>query len=707
MAIFEVEANGKRYQVEARDAADADAAINELAPTPSVGDYAKDAALSAVSGIPKGVANLVGMPAAMSDLMDRGVGKVVDAGEAGINRMRGKANEDGGYWPKQGVYETRQRLFNDTKLPDVTKALMPEALRGYVGDAVNSVAPGYGQLYEPKYAPGRYAGAAAENIPGALLGPGGMVVKALKYGVLPGLAGEAATDIPGVKGTAAEPWARGIANVVTAAGATRIGLPSSAERFAVRGSDHVTPEQWNAGKALQEVARDNHGVPLTGPEATQAAMGNASSNLANVQRVAEANSPKIGQYLADRPDKMRAAADNAFDAASGPRSINPALDAKTTASTATEVVGDARKAVNARSEPFYKAAETDLVSKAEFNNLRKTVPGFDEALAEVKNNKQLARYITGLPDRSVVVLDAVKQQLSEQANAVGSLTAGTKTSQKVAGGLSSDAAAVRDAAVKRSKSLAQALDIQEKARKGYELGGLDAGVAGKISRAEDGVTQFGALTEGGGSRVSSPGKLPETRRASELILAKDPDPFKAVVREGLGDATDKAFTATQGQSRDFAGAKLAKDLAGNPKTKANLADVLDSMNPAAAKNVQEALDVLGATGNRMGPGSATTWNRRDLEEMGRSGALNTFFDILNPVKGISRITEGVHNFAARRYSDKLADLLTAEDSVARLQRASDAMRNQRGNAAGRAIMGYQNADQHRPVITIRKQPAGN
>lgn len=81
-----------------------------------------------------------------------------------------------------------------------------------VGAGVDLVAPD-ARSYQPKTTAGEYSQTVGEFIPGALVGPGGMVGNAMRYGVLPGLASEAAGQA--TEGTKAEPFARAAAALLT------------------------------------------------------------------------------------------------------------------------------------------------------------------------------------------------------------------------------------------------------------------------------------------------------------------------------------------------------------------------------------------------------------------------------------------------------------------------------------------------------------
>lgn len=73
------------------------------------------------------------------------------------------------------------------------------------GQAADLAMPG-ARSYEPKTTPGEYAQTVGEMLPGSLLGGGNLAGSAIRYGVLPGLASEAAGQA--TEGTEYEPYAR-------------------------------------------------------------------------------------------------------------------------------------------------------------------------------------------------------------------------------------------------------------------------------------------------------------------------------------------------------------------------------------------------------------------------------------------------------------------------------------------------------------------
>lgn len=82
---------------------------------------------------------------------------------------------------------------------------MPFGGGDLAASAVDAVAPQV-QGYEPQTTAGEYAKTVGEFLPGSLMGGGNLAGSAIRYGVLPGLASEAAGQA--TEGTAYEPYAR-------------------------------------------------------------------------------------------------------------------------------------------------------------------------------------------------------------------------------------------------------------------------------------------------------------------------------------------------------------------------------------------------------------------------------------------------------------------------------------------------------------------
>lgn len=150
--------------------------VDPIDPSSTAGwlDQGLDIAASGAVGLGRGLMALVGLPGTASDLFDRGMSKI-------------------------------------TGLPQ----LPPNPLSGQMLQADLDRLTGGASAYQPQSTAGEYARAVGEFIPGAML-PGATVGNALRYGVIPGLASEAAgqaTEGTQFMGVNVEPWARAGAGI--------------------------------------------------------------------------------------------------------------------------------------------------------------------------------------------------------------------------------------------------------------------------------------------------------------------------------------------------------------------------------------------------------------------------------------------------------------------------------------------------------------
>jgi hypothetical protein len=108
-----------------------------------------------------------------------------------------------------------------------------------------------GKLHEPQNKVEEYTQSVAEMAPGLLAGPGGLVRRGIEQVVLPGAAAQAAGDIPGVKGTAAEPFVRAAAGIAAPIASGRIITPITTPKTRVEARELLQKEgvDVSAGQA--------------------------------------------------------------------------------------------------------------------------------------------------------------------------------------------------------------------------------------------------------------------------------------------------------------------------------------------------------------------------------------------------------------------------------------------------------------------------
>lgn len=202
--------------------------LKALGPQPVVAQSSVpgDLAKSVGSGLAKGAVGLVG----------------------GIGDM---ANFLGHYSDVSGDYIARQLGF-EGRAP-LQNVVAESAGSKSIGAAVDKLSGAPVTSYKPETTAGKFAQTAAEFVPGSLMGPGGIARNVIGYGVIPGLASEAAGQA--TEGTKLEPVARIAAAI--AAGA----VPGLASRAVT--PLPISPERQ---KLVDALARE--GVPLTAGQKT-------------------------------------------------------------------------------------------------------------------------------------------------------------------------------------------------------------------------------------------------------------------------------------------------------------------------------------------------------------------------------------------------------------------------------------------------------
>jgi hypothetical protein len=158
--------------------------------------YGEDIVKGAAGGLGRGVSGTLGLPGTIGGLYRKGLSKI------------GVPDE----YLDMGAKAMRLTPFAALAGPDATQ----------VKEAIESQT---GKFYEPKTIPGQYMSTFAEFAPGALIPGGGGAGARLLNTATGALASETAGQI--TKGTAAEPWARGIAGAAAPLTVGKIVTPAA------------------------------------------------------------------------------------------------------------------------------------------------------------------------------------------------------------------------------------------------------------------------------------------------------------------------------------------------------------------------------------------------------------------------------------------------------------------------------------------------
>lgn len=589
---------------------------------------AGDVAKSAASGVARGVAGLVGLP------------------ETAARGVRWSAEQVG-------------RLFGSPVDQEYIEG--KNQVRGPTAEGVERQIEGVtGPLHEPQTKAGEYARTVGEFVPGAL-GPGGIVRNLLRFAFAPGVASEAAGQA--TEGTKYEPYARFAGGLAGLGAASIARNPQAGERAVSRALRNVTEQELDDAGRLMMEARVR-GIDLTWAEAVQQ-VTNSRTGLGNLQRVAEGSQrgqEVLGPMMAARPGQIEGAFNRQMgDIAAVPM---PASSIGPRASEAAEAVFEnARRGINRRTDPLYRAAESDNVPASTLRRLQRHVPGFTEALAAVRGNPHLNAPIANLPDTSVAVLNEVKKHLDTQAANVAQIT-NPQRNMQVAASNERSAAAVRRAGRRASAPYRQALDQQE-AFRGGPLRDMREGPIGRMATATDTAGAGRALLPD----TPLPGSAAETGRATRAMVGENANVTRNLVRSRLEGMYQGAARDVQGGQSQFAGAAARKKIYGDRQLRRNVRAVLSELPNGSrlSQGFDRLMEVFQATGRRQQIGSQTEFNRLLTNELsgGRvlgealSGAGGRF----NPM---SAIRDRYQQWRLGRNLGDLAHLLTNPQAQGRL-----------------------------------------
>lgn len=523
--------------------------------------------------------------------------------------------------------------------------------------------------YQAKTLLGKYAGTVASFVPSALGGPGGLAGKFFKYAFLPGVASEAAGEM--TQGTAAEPWARTGAALATGGLAAALSRPSTAG-LALR--EHLPPNMTSAdvdmATALVKKGADQ-GVAVTLPEAL-AQVTKGRVDITDLQRWVESSRggrPTMNAFMAERPDQARAAMGGVADMILPPGAMKDPIKAGLDIQRASRKTLDAiRKGINDETNAAYEAAGTQIVDEATFAELNKD-PLVKSALKAVRDDPVHSRFIEGMPNQSVAVLNEVKKYLDDLAGAADRDGKNAAASQY--GGVARD---VRDVAKGASSDYADALERQATLREAL-LAPAEAGPLGKMAGTEDIQAQGRAMLPKNPPEGSDIVAARETGRLAET----DPALAGQLVRTHVTTLFNKAAKAGD----QWGPGKAAIELRGNTAEAKSLEAAVRALPDGDAKwqGLSDFLDILEATGKRQRPNSATQANMMIADTMERgSPAGVAASQAVSPGSIFTYVNDAYRKFRLGKNAEAVARLITSPDAgpifkdLAAAKTSSDRMR---------------------------------
>ncbi|ACK51694.1 hypothetical protein Msil_2775 [Methylocella silvestris BL2] len=614
----------------------------------------KDIAQSGLAGLEKGIAHIPSLYGDARDLASR-LGQTVAAygleksGQLPAGKTAAELLADANR-PMPQVDQNADPSLLGRVARAADNFAMPNSTQ--VDQAVQSVA---GPYHQPQTTAGRYADTIGQFMP--LAAAGGAP---LRFGVLPAVASEAAGQA-----TAGTPWeggARAVAPILAGAGAsfaTGPGVEQTMLANAARGVD--APTMQAAQQIMQHAAQ--RGIRLTSAEAIQQATGGATQ-MGRIQRLVEGTREGgaiMAPAMAERPGQVTGAVNDTLDRIAA-ATTQPSVVGMQGQEAATGAIERVRNRINDAARPFYKAAEAQTIDPHDFSAIGNS-PAFQASLARLRANPVLAPQYAHLPDNSIGVVDAVTKDMRARGQALSNAANPGFQPQEAAsyGSAVGDARDIaRDPARGGSGDYDTALQLQRAGRQQF-LDPLQAGPLGTMSQTPAVRAQTAALFP------SAPleGAADETAQAIGHLNQQNPAIAPALARQHLASTLSEAGQANIPGENQWAGAKFAAQVAGNPLQRETLNAGLAALpnGAAAAPDVQGLLTALEATGKRQAPGSLTAFNAEDLRnlsEPGSAAALGQALMTLSPGAIWGKASDALARARLGSRSEALAQALLAD-----------------------------------------------
>lgn len=607
------------------------------------------------SGAMRGVASIPGMAV---DTANAGVAGVDWLAEKIARKVFGDERVDA---------EKKRRAENPSDTEKFSEWVRGVATKYASGKTFSDLAREYlpGADYDPKTTAGEYGKTVGELGGGAIVGPGRVVPKLLKYGLGAGIASEAAGQA--TKGTKYEPWARAagaLAGGGTAALAGQLAPGARTVEQQLRGALRgLTDQQMDDAMRIYDTAR-GQGITLTLAEAVDQAAPGYGAKLLDLQRLAESTPSGrtvMEPLLAERPAQVETAVRGQL-AAIAPQPGRPDTVGAALARNATEEIEGVRRDINTASNPLYQAAQADIVPAAEMARLQAN-PSYVIAERALRNDPEIGPTVANLPADSAAFVDKVKQQLNQMAENAGVAVTGNQSRQlqSVRQAAAGDAGTTASAA---SQNLADALEMQRRRRQA-ELQPLQEGQMGQIANAGDTRAALDALLPS----KPLPGLADTTRQTTAALVARDAPLTAQAIRLRLEDAFEQSAKDLQGGANAKGGANFRKAVYGGEALRENLqAAVRELPNGAEiGRGLNELMQTLEATGRRQAIGSKTAFNKEAVDAMsGGSAAGELAAGVAKPGQIAGFVKDRYRQWVLGQNMEELARFLTSPANRERL-----------------------------------------
>lgn len=674
------------------------AAAAEPEPTSTwdtVKNTAADMAQALPTGIIKGAIGMVGLPGVAADYLGRGA-------DAAAEFITGTP--------------VPQKIRENTPAQSVSPARLTQDFEALTG-----------KLYQPQTLAGEYAQTVGEFLPGAGR-------RALAFGVAPAIVSETAGQL--TKGSAIEPYARGVAAVATgglAALATRPATAQAAIAGGMRGIDDATVTA--AGQIMQQAQA--RGVALTWPEAIAQASNGGGKGLTNLQRVVEGSQgggDTMGTFMARRPAQMEAAGRQAFDAITppspAPSTIGPAIG-----QAAEQTAADARAIRTQAVNPAYRAAANDVVPAERVNAviaqlddiIANDATGQLSAPAQQMRAQLIERQgVAGTPATRTPVTDPRTGRIIRY-EATPAVEATPPVPRTNVGQLDEVYGSARDQFTGPAPLGQTGTEARANRLAGQAVTALDTELQAASPALQQGRQQYQAITrqfidpllQGPIGKLADrdittrkaievlfptnplPGSAPEIINAVGNLAQRNPIAARQIVRAHVESVFNEATQQLQTGANQFGGAGFAAVLRGNTQQAENLAAAIQGVGgPQVLQGFDEFLNVLSATGQRQRIGSQTAFNQEAQAVLKGGGAIGEAANAVATagIKLPGRVKEAYEQWRLGQNTQQIARLFTDPNALGmfrRLAAAAPGSNQAQAIAARLAVMATQTANQPR------------
>lgn len=518
--------------------------------------------------------------------------------------------------------------------------------------------------YKPKTIAGKYTQTVGEFIPGALAGPGGVTRNAVVFGVLPGLASEAAGQA--TKGSAVEPYARAAAAAATGGVAAVTLKPATAEALIarqMRGIDEATVD------AAGELMKSDYGrkISLTLPEAIAFASNGRGKSLIELQRLVEDSRGGGGimeNFMARRPAQVEAAAGHAFDTVA-PQSRSPSMIGPDIGRAAADRVQEATEKFRTKTDTAFQNAVVQRVEGQVHAGLLSD-PVYAQVFHEVRKSPTLNKGIAHLPDDSVVVIDTVVRRMDELAEmAKGLDKAAYVEAGKTAMAAADAATGSRPARATQPAQMGsyEAVRTQREALRRQHLEPLLNGPLGELAKRDISTKQAIEALFPSGPMAGSAGEIAD---AVGALAQRNPMAARQLVRAHVESVFSQATPKLHTAADQFGGANFVTALRGDRPQTENLAAAIRAVaGPEVLQGFDEFLNVLSATGQRQRigvPGALGKEAQDALKGAPITEAANVASNAIG-FKPPKVIAETYENWQLGRNTEKIAELITDPNAL--------------------------------------------